>query len=596
MEIAEGVGVSTAVDIPSYFAVVVLDHSSLVIAKYGRTTEELRIEFESEQAFSMATGSWSVEGRLILVAYADGCATTKNDRCYCNYQGLYIDEANLVIIATSLPQDPDFMAILGDAEWGYWEPRPSVKGLGLALALALEFRDSDALTDTFGDRTRCVAPVDTVFGLPTACLGDYFDLDLDDQQSYADVDSNTQFQAFLSELDPEEGQGGELPAKLVRSLHRRGILGGVASGLGKIWNGGKKLLGSVYNGVKESLSFAPSFNKDFPFQIPNPSSNDAGAKTPKDTSIKQGNVNIGGRAKWNPLDGGFTQGEVELKAGLNIIFKLGVDAKLKYQKDFNNVIFETGLPSLSYGVVIIGPRVGFGTRASFVAAAEAPEEPTPEEPALNAAEKRQTDGAGVSDLTDAARGQTTISYIPQPAPNEPYNTTENYEFSLIVDPIAKLMLFACSDGNIYVTSVDVDESTTAFCSEMWPVYNELWVGDGSGRIIHYYRNTMDKVGVSRLRASDGELLPSEAVVVALTPGDSTNTDDVGYEFYAVDPDYNLFYLALCTYANNAMARMFLIADPEAGVTAFQSKDMAYSITGGIIDTCSPIPLVEGKYE
>jgi hypothetical protein len=84
----------------------------------------------------------------------------------------------------------------------------------------------------------------------------------------------------------------------------------------------------------------------------------------------KGNVNIGGRAKWNPLDGGFTQGEVELKAGLNIIFKLGVDAKLKYQKDFNNVIFETGLPSLSYGVVIIGPRVGFGTRASFIAAAE----------------------------------------------------------------------------------------------------------------------------------------------------------------------------------------------------------------------------------
>ena len=170
-----------------------------------------------------------------------------------------------------------------------------VKGLGLALALALEFRDSDSLTDTFGDRTRCVAPVDTVFGLPTACLGDYFDLDLDDQQDYADVDSNTQFQAFLSELDPEEGQDGELPAKLVRSLHRRGILDGVASGLGKVWNGGKKLLGSVYNGVKESLSFAPSFNKDFPFQIPNPASNDAGAKTPKDTSIKQVQSPWGGR-------------------------------------------------------------------------------------------------------------------------------------------------------------------------------------------------------------------------------------------------------------------------------------------------------------
>lgn len=45
-----------------------------------------------------------------------------------------------------------------------------------------------------------------------------------------------------------------------------------------------------------------------------------------------------------------------------------------------------------------------------------------------------------------------------------------------------------------------------------------------------------------------------------------------------------------------MARMFLVADPEAGVTALQSKDIEYSITGGIVNTCSLIPLVEGKYE
>ena len=244
------------------------------------------------------------------------------------------------------------------------------------------------------------------------------------------------------------------------------------------------------------------------------------------------------------------------------------------------------------------------------------DQPTPEEPAVNAPEKRQTGDAIVSDLTDSVKGATTISYTLQSAPNEPYNTTDNYEFSLIVDPTATLMLVACGDGNIYVTSVDVDENATSYCSELWSVYRDLLVGDGSGRVIHYYKNTMDKVGVSRLRVSDGELLPAEAVVVALAPYDSekgestlkkrqnetasgvksSSYEGFGYEYYAVDPDYNLFYIAICTYANNAMSRLFMISDPEAGLATLKSKYIEYSITGGIIDTCSLIPLVEGKYE
>lgn len=437
---------------------MVLDHSSLITAKYDQTNGQLRVEFENVEAFSIAAGSWSVEGGLILAVYADGCATTKNDRCYYNCLGLYMDEVNLVIIATGFPQDPESMAILGEAEWGYWEPQPSGSsgpggsgstpgsgttggstqgpgtgtdsgGAGGVIPGAPSPGppgpgvpgpevpspgvpgDSSPSADTFGDRTRCVAPVDTVYGLPTACLGDYFDLDLDDQQGYLDAESNALFQAFLFELDPEESQDGELSTKLARGLRRRGWFSdGFKKLSGAVVNGVKNIGGAIIEKAKQATTLAGSFNRDFPFQIPNPSSNDADAKTPKDTSIKQvkspwgdalllksfgkeeelkdkqgksgylniycvgcgvkGNVNIAGRAKWSPLDGGFTEGQVDLKADLNIIFKLGVDAKLQYQKDFNNVIFETGLPSLSYGIVIIGPRVSFGTRASFVAAAE----------------------------------------------------------------------------------------------------------------------------------------------------------------------------------------------------------------------------------
>ena len=150
--------------------------------------------------------------------------------------------------------------------------------------------DSNVTTDTFGDRTRCVAPVDTVYGLPTACLGDYFDLDLDDQQGYADVEANALFQAFLAELDPEEAQDGEL---LTRSLRRRGVWDDI-KGLGrKAVSGVKELGGAIIDKTKQALSISPSFNKDFPFQIPNPSSNDAGAKTPKRHQYQAGPVALG---------------------------------------------------------------------------------------------------------------------------------------------------------------------------------------------------------------------------------------------------------------------------------------------------------------
>lgn len=78
---------------------MVLDHSSLVTAQY--TTEgSLKVEPSSSETFARPSVSWSVDSGLILAVNGDGCAATKNDRCYYNCQGLEIDEASQVIIAT----------------------------------------------------------------------------------------------------------------------------------------------------------------------------------------------------------------------------------------------------------------------------------------------------------------------------------------------------------------------------------------------------------------------------------------------------------------------------------------------------------------
>lgn len=50
----------------------------------------------------------------------------------------------------------------------------------------------------FGDElSACHAPVDTKYGLPTACVGEYFDLDLDEALGYGELSADDR--AFLKE-------------------------------------------------------------------------------------------------------------------------------------------------------------------------------------------------------------------------------------------------------------------------------------------------------------------------------------------------------------------------------------------------------------
>lgn len=427
-----------------YFSspVVVLDHSSLVTPQY--TTEgSLRVEFSSSEAFAKASVSWSVDSGLILAVNGDGCATTKNDRCYYNCQGLEIDEASQVIIATGWAQDPESLAVQGEAEWGYWRPQadnplcsPGASGpaadsgqTGGSESTGGSDSGSDGSntdpgspvpspttpdvpeeSDTFGVRPRCIAPVDTAYKLPTACLGEYFDVDLDDQQGYIDVNSNPLFQAFLAELDPEETQDGYL-AQRASHMIRGGLRdfgNKIFPGLGDVLEGGKDLVKPVFDKVVEWTTIGGSFDQNVRIQFPDPSRKSSGGNTPKDKSITprdspwgkalrlkrftndkeyaetkgksgyvdvfcvgcgvKGSVGIAGRVKWS-LEG-LKEGKVDLTAFLDIIMKLGIVGKTTGKQTFESTIFEQGLPGLTFGPVFIGPRVSLGYRTEITAAAK----------------------------------------------------------------------------------------------------------------------------------------------------------------------------------------------------------------------------------
>lgn len=216
----------------------------------------------------------------------------------------------------------------------------------------------------------------------------------------------------------------------------------------------------------------------------------------------------------------------------------------------------------------------------------------------------------VKDLTNLVVTSTTaIDYNDINVKANPYNRTDGYEFTLMVDQGLEYLVTSCSNGNVYVQGIDAE--TPDPCSDLWAARDDITATDGNERIMHYYNNTMAKVGVSRLRVASQDQLPKQSVPIALAPIDlsadpnaqcttcsgknSTQGDiDDNTLYFAVDIFENIFFTAVCTYADKNVPKLFVINDVEAGLAMLKSPDVEYSITGGKVEDCFVLPLVQGS--
>jgi hypothetical protein len=201
-----------------------------------------------------------------------------------------------------------------------------------------------------------------------------------------------------------------------------------------------------------------------------------------------------------------------------------------------------------------------------------------------------------SKIKPSSNTSSLLDYTTQPLPNRPYNDTNGYEYSLLVDPDATIMVVSCSNGNLYPFSVNGSDNPS--CSEMWATHSDVLVADGSQRLAHYYNNTMSVLGVSRLRVEDEADIPTGGVVVGFAPYSyDGNYDDGSYFYLAVDPHGAVFYLMACQYEDPSLgAKIFLARDPDEGAALLKSEDVQYTVTGGKVTDCSPLMLMEGKYD
>lgn len=266
----------------------------------------------------------------------------------------------------------------------------------------------------------CVAPVDTKYGLPTACLGALFDKDLDNALGYYDkLDADAL--SFINYLAPDADDNATpvdpsvTPKRSLmtrqQKLDMRGwpCLSCALQSVGNFIAHPVDTLVKLKDTIQEATSISGSINKDLAFKLPDPAN--AESSKLQDKTTKQvtspwgdsvllkafgtqgeegaeakeglhgfmnvfcvgcgvsGHANVAGRASWTPL-GGIIKGEVEMNADVQFIFKLGIDAQMTYSKTFENDLLRLGLPGLTYGIVTIGPWVEVKSKVALEANAQ----------------------------------------------------------------------------------------------------------------------------------------------------------------------------------------------------------------------------------
>ncbi|KEY65639.1 hypothetical protein S7711_07888 [Stachybotrys chartarum IBT 7711] len=375
-----------------------LDHTDHVTDVEYVPQQGMTVHFSSNEAWDYAVDTWSERDELVLITYTEGCgAFDDQERCFFQVSAITWDDQAHTIIAQGTPTHPDQIVSKGEAEWGWWEPSGEAATPPTASPAAQTSgvsRPAAGTNATAPGNAGCVAPVDAVHGLPTACFGRTFDRDLDATLGREDL--SHEYQDFLELV-------ADAPRNVSRAIsRRRGYITRRCGWICKVVN--KVVIEpvkTVFETVQEALTVSGSLDEEFSFQVPDPSGTGpvnellgdlvfvdspfgdaiqlfsiAGEAGPVSGDVTifcvgcgvSGTARIAGKASFVPLEG-LTEGFIELTSDLSFAVKLGIDAQAALSQDFEIDLFSVGLPGLSFGIITIGPRIDVGARVGLEAAA-----------------------------------------------------------------------------------------------------------------------------------------------------------------------------------------------------------------------------------
>jgi hypothetical protein len=196
----------------------VLDHSSLIgVAAPDEGT--LIVDFSSRAAFSHSQNEWTNSPNMIFVTYTEGCGGYHSgERCYFVAGSIEFDPFTLLVSirGAAVPLEDaihDVNVVWGSSAYedqddsgtftssGDTDNRPTSSYHGdtypsSTSTIGAAFSPAPSLQSGGGDPC---APPDTVYGLPTTCLGPTFDQALDRDLGFGDT-SSFSFDSFVDSI------------------------------------------------------------------------------------------------------------------------------------------------------------------------------------------------------------------------------------------------------------------------------------------------------------------------------------------------------------------------------------------------------------
>ena len=171
------------------------------------------------------------------------------------------------------------------------------------------------------------------------------------------------------------------------------------------------------------------------------------------------------------------------------------------------------------------------------------------------------------------------------------------DFNLLSSSDGTFDLHWGEDGNIYVIAAnDTSDPTgedTSDISSQFAASGDMVLGDYTGRLLHGYTDTLEEFGVSRLRFSSPDSVPTTAISVALVP--VTDVQSGADIVVASTTAAEIMALITCVYNDSVglYPKIFLAKDPNQGVATLESDAVADTVTGGNISSCGVIGYTNG---
>ncbi|KAI3607092.1 hypothetical protein WG66_007900, partial [Moniliophthora roreri] len=144
-----------------------------------------------------------------------------------------------------------------------------------------------------------------------------------------------------------------------------------------------------------------------------------------------------------------------------------------------------------------------------------------------------------------------------------------------------------NNGNLYVIpgkSADFDNSNF-FAVEDEMIYGDYF-DDTNPRYLHAYVDTLQNLGVSRVRLASVDETPSTSVYITFNRYEVNDASNQPVEVLlattsSTDPEM-YYYPVVCVYGDKQWSKLFLVQDIDAGVKVLQDPQYQATITGGLV--------------